>query len=172
MSALRKINACLGVTAAALLLNGCAPSGYVYEVGNFVRPHPTQQTCASRGQVLDMSAEDCVTPPAPPPPNPAQVAQKHQSDAITRRRNECVETTSSKYRLQADGPVASYAIWRAELKQCEDAMLSRLAAQRMKAMGADCLAKLDWMLRYRMMVYDPDQKAMAEDRYAETCGAR
>jgi len=52
----------------------CAPSGYVYEVGNFVRPHPTQATCASRGQVLDMTIEDCVTPVAPPVSAPSSVA--------------------------------------------------------------------------------------------------
>jgi hypothetical protein len=45
----------------ALTLSACAPSGHVYEVGNFVRPHPTQALCASRGQVLDMTIEDCVT---------------------------------------------------------------------------------------------------------------
>jgi hypothetical protein len=46
----------------ALTLSACAPSGHVYEVGNFVRPHPTPTLCASRGQVLDMTIEDCVVP--------------------------------------------------------------------------------------------------------------
>jgi hypothetical protein len=49
----------------ALTLSACAPSGYVYEVGNFVRPHPTQALCASRGQVFDTAIEDCVTPSSP-----------------------------------------------------------------------------------------------------------
>lgn len=49
-----------------LTLSACAPSGYVYEVGNFVRPHPTQALCASRGQVLDMAIEDCAAPASPP----------------------------------------------------------------------------------------------------------
>ncbi len=101
-----------------------------------------------------------------------QVAQAQQSDAITRERNACVAAATAKFHRMADGAVASPVIWRAELKQCEDLMLSRLTAQRMKSMGADCSLKLDWMLRYRMMVYDPDQKAMAEDRYAESCGSR
>jgi hypothetical protein len=35
---------------------------------------------------------------------------------------------------------------------------------------ANCSLKLDWMLRYRMMVPDFEQKEMAEDRYAEICG--
>jgi hypothetical protein len=30
--------------------------------------------------------------------------------------------------------------------------------------------KLDWILRYHTMVYVPEQKEMAEDRYAEICG--
>lgn len=38
----------------------------MYDVGNFTHPHPTPALCASRGQVLDMSIEDCVTPAAPP----------------------------------------------------------------------------------------------------------
>ncbi|MCK9908287.1 hypothetical protein MXD81_04050 [Microbacteriaceae bacterium K1510] len=68
--------------------------------------------------------------------------------------------------------MASYAIWRAQLKRCEDLMISRLTAQQLRNTSADCSLKLDWLLRYRMMVYDLDQKAMAEDRYAEICGAR
>jgi hypothetical protein len=51
-------------------------------------------------------------------------------------------------------------------------MTSRLVAQQLRSMGGDCSLKLDWMLRYRMMVFDPDQKDMAEDRYAEICGAK
>jgi hypothetical protein len=101
---------------------------------------------------------------------PTQVAQAQQSDAITSERNACVAAANKKFQLKAEGAVASYAIWRAEQKQCNDLMLSRLTAQKMKGMGGDCSLKLDWMLRYRMMVYDPDQKAMAEDRYAEICG--
>lgn len=54
----------------ALSACACAPAGHVYETGNFLRPHPTQELCASRGQVLDMKIEDCVTPP-PPPSGPA-----------------------------------------------------------------------------------------------------
>ena len=51
------------VIVIALTSAACTPSGYVYEVGNFVRPHPTQALCASRGQVLDMTIEDCVSVP-------------------------------------------------------------------------------------------------------------
>jgi hypothetical protein len=39
-------------------------------------------------------------------------------------------------------------------------------------MGADCSLKLDWKARYRMLLYDADQKEMAEDRCAEICGAK
>jgi hypothetical protein len=60
----------------------------------------------------------------------------------------------------------SYAIGRAELKRCEDLMMSRLAAQHVKAF-ANCSLKLDWILRYRTMA--PNQGNMAEDRYAEYC---
>src|SRR5262245_53623260 len=113
-----------------LTAGACAPPGYVYEVGNFLRPHPTQATCASRGQVLDMTIEDCVTPPTPPPPTPAQIEQSQKNEAITRERNTCVAAASAKYQRKADGPLASYEIWRADLKDCEDVMLSRLVAQR------------------------------------------
>jgi hypothetical protein len=98
-----------------------------------------------------------------------QVAQQQQSDTIRRERDVCVSVATDKFHRMADGAVASPVIWRAELKQCEDLMLSRLTAQTLKGMGADCSLKLDWMLRYQMMVYDPDQKAMAEDRYVEIC---
>lgn len=155
----------------ALTLSACAPPGYMYEVGNFVRPHPTQALCASRGQVLDMSIEDCVTPPPPPPPTPAQVAQAQQENKIASERNACVGAASAKFERREEGQVASYAIWRTELKQCEDLMISRLATQKLMG-GADCSLKLDWMLRYQSLVYDVDQKAMAEQRYAEYCSRR
>ena len=51
----------------ALATGACAPAGYMYDVGNFTRPHPTPALCASRGQVLDMSIEDCATPVATQP---------------------------------------------------------------------------------------------------------
>jgi hypothetical protein len=100
---------------------------------------------------------------------PIQVAQAQQSNPVTSERNACVDTANKKFQLKAEGVIASHAIWQAELKQCNDLMMSRLVAQHLKGMGADCSLKLDWMLRYQMMVYDPDQKAMAEDRYAESC---
>jgi hypothetical protein len=157
------------VILAALAASACAPAGHVYETGNFVRPHPTQALCASRGQVLDMTIEDCVTPP---PPTPMQVAQAQQSDAIKRERDACVSAATTKFHGMADGPIASTEIWRARLKQCDDLMVSRLTAQQLKSMGADCSLKLDWVLRYRMMVMSLGQKAMAEDRYAEICRTR
>jgi hypothetical protein len=98
-----------------------------------------------------------------------QVAQAQQANAITSERNACVAAANAKFHRMAEGAVATPVIWRAELKQCEDLMVSRLTAQTLKGMGADCSLKLDWMLRYRMMVYDIDQKEMAEDRYAEIC---
>jgi hypothetical protein len=155
----------------ALASAACAPSGYMYEQGNFVRPHPTQALCASRGQVLDMGIEDCVTPTPPPPPpaTPMQVAQAQQSNAVTTERNTCVSAAGEKFNRGENGKVASYAIWRSELKQCEDRSLSRLAAQKLRSMGGDCSLKLDSMMRYQSMLYDPDQKAMAEQRYEEYC---
>jgi len=165
------------VILAALAASACAPAGYVYETGNFIRPHPTPELCASRGQVLDMAVEDCVTPAPravaqvqPPAPTPVQVEQPQGSNAAMRERNECVAAAIKKYERKAEGAVASYAIMRAELQQCDDLALSRLAAQQMR--GADCSLKLDWMLRYQMRVTSPGQKAMAGDRYAEICGRR
>jgi hypothetical protein len=152
----------------ALTLSACALPGYMYDTGSFVQ-HPRLEFCASRGQVLDPNTLDCVTPPPPPPPTAMQVAQAQQSNAVTSERNACVAAANAKFQLKAEGVVASHAIWHAELKQCNDLMMSRLVAQKLKSMGADCSFKLDWMLRYRMMVYDPDQKEMAEDRYAEIC---
>jgi hypothetical protein len=52
------------VILIALATGACAPAGYMYDVGNFTHPHPTPALCASRGQVLDLSIEDCVTPAA------------------------------------------------------------------------------------------------------------
>ena len=102
-----------------------------------------------------------------------QVAQAQQSNAVANERNACVAAANKKFQLKAEGAVASYAIWQAELKQCNDLMMSRLAAQHLRGMGAaDCSLKLDWMLRYRMMVMSPEQKEMAEDRYAEICGTK
>jgi hypothetical protein len=99
---------------------------------------------------------------------PRAVAQS--ATAVERERNACIAAASKKYERKAEGAVASYAIWRAELQQCDDLMLSRLTAQQMR--GADCSLKLDWMLRYQMRVTSPGQKGMAEDRYAEICGRR
>jgi hypothetical protein len=56
----REVHSGLVAILGALTLSGCAPVGYKYEVGNFIRPHPTQELCASRGQVLDMRLEDCA----------------------------------------------------------------------------------------------------------------
>lgn len=156
------------VILVALALGACTQPGYTYDVGSLT-PHPTIGTCASHGQVLDPNTRDCATPPPPPPPTPMQVAQAQQSNAVTSERNSCVAAANAKFQLKAEGVVASHAIWQAELKQCNDLMMSRLVAQKLNSMGGDCSLKLDWMLRYRMMVYDVDQKEMAEDRYAEIC---
>jgi hypothetical protein len=99
-------------------------------------------------------------------------AQARQSDAITREYSACFNSADKKYRLQADGPIASAAIWHAELKRCQDVMSSRFIAQFLKEHGGNCSLKLDWMLRYQMMGFNPDQKAMAQDRYAEICGGK
>jgi len=48
--------------SAALLVSACAPSGYMYDVGNFTHPHPTLALCASRGQVLDSTTLECAPP--------------------------------------------------------------------------------------------------------------
>jgi hypothetical protein len=159
------------VILVALAAGACAQPGYMYDTGSFIQ-HPRPELCASRGQVLDPNTLDCVTPPPPPPPTPMQVAQQQASDAIKRERDACVSAATTKFHRMAEGAVASPAIWRAELKQCDDLMISRLTAQQLKTMGGNCSLKLDWMMRYQMMVYDPDQKAMAEDRYAEICKAK
>jgi hypothetical protein len=156
----------------ALTVGACAPPGYVYEAGNFVRPHPTQALCASRGQVLDLKIEDCVTPPPPPLPAPEQAAHTQRANVITSERNACVSNASAKFQRREVGQVAGYEIWRAELKACEDLMISRLTAQKLNQLGGDCSVKLDWMLRYKSMVYDVDQQAMADQRYAESCSGR
>lgn len=160
------------VILVALAASACAPPGYVYDTGNFIHPHPTPALCASRGQMLDAATEACVMPPPPPPLTPVQVTQLQASDAIKRQRDACVSAATAKFHRMADGPVASPAIWRAELKQCDDLMVSRLVAQQLKTMGGDCSLRLDWMMRYQMMVFDPDQKTMADDRYAEICTTR
>lgn len=159
------------VLLIALSVSACAPAGYMYDTGSFVA-HPTPALCASRGQVLDSTTLDCVTPPLPPPPSPMQIAQQHASDTIKRQRDACVSIATAQFHRMADGPVASPAIWRAELKQCDDLMISRLTAQQLQIMGGTCSLKLDWMMRYQMMVYDPEQKAMAEDRYVAICETR
>jgi hypothetical protein len=159
------------VILVALAVSACAQPGYMYDTGS-LEQHPRPEYCASLCQVLDPNTMDCVTPPPPPPPTPMQVAQQQQSNAITSERNACVAAATAKFKRMADGAVASEAIWHAELKQCEDLMVSRLTAQQMKGMGANCSLKLDWMLRYRNLVDDPDQKDMAENRYAETCGPK
>lgn len=55
------------VILVAMALGAGAQPGYMYDVGNFTHPHPTPALCASRGQVLDMSIEDCVTSAASQP---------------------------------------------------------------------------------------------------------
>jgi hypothetical protein len=158
------------VILVALALGACAQPGYMYDTGSFVQ-HPKPELCLSRGQMLDPITLQCVTPPPPPPPTQAQVEQSQRANAVKRERDACVGVANRKFQLKAEGAVASYAIWRAELKQCDDLMMSRLVAQQIKGVGlADCSLKLDWMLRYRMMVYAAEQKEMAEDRYAEICG--
>jgi hypothetical protein len=152
-----------------LLTTACAPSGYMYDAGNFTHPHPTPALCASRGQVLDSATLECVPPLARPPQTMAQAEQSQKSQAVTHERNACVAAANKKFERKAEGQVASYAIWQAEMKQCDDFMVSRLAALQTRG---DCSLKLDWMLRYRMMVMSADQKEMAEDRYAEICGPR
>jgi hypothetical protein len=88
-------------------LAACAPSGYAYEVGNFVRPHPTQATCASRGQVLDMTIEDCVNP-APSQPVIAAAAygdqgETYESDRAWTERLKNGECSRLRYR-DTDAP--------------------------------------------------------------------
>jgi len=160
------------VAVAALSACGCAPAGHVYEAGNFVRPHPTQELCASRGQVLDMKIEDCVTPPPPQPPTPAQAAQAQRANAVTSERDACIKTAGEKFRRGAEGQTAGYQIWLAENQACEDVMLSRLTALKLNELGGNCSLKLDWMARYRQMVTTINQQAMAEQRYAENCSGR
>lgn len=114
------------VILIALALAACAQPGYTYDVGSLT-PHPTIGTCASRGQVLDPNTRDCATPPPAPPPTPMQVAQAQQSNAATSERNACVTAATAKFKRGADGQVATYAIWRAEMKQCDDLMLVGLS---------------------------------------------
>jgi len=66
----------LSLIATALTLSTCAPPGYVYEPGNFLRPHPTAELCAAKNLVLDPATKDCVMPPpaAPTPPAPRRPA--------------------------------------------------------------------------------------------------
>jgi hypothetical protein len=149
------------VILVALALGACAQPVYLlYDLGI---QRPNQEICWSQGhQILDVATLQCVTPPPTPPPTPEQAA-------ASREHSECISAASLKYKSKADGVVASYAIFQSEVKQCGDLMASRFVArQQMK--GADCSLKLDWILRYRMMVYGFEQKAMAEDRYAEICG--
>jgi hypothetical protein len=155
------------VILIALALAACAQPGYMYDTGSFVQ-HPRPEFCSSHGQVLDPTTLQCVTPPPPPPPTQAQIEQSQKGDATRRERDACVNVAGRKFQLKAEGAVASYEIWRAELKQCDDLWVSRRIAQQM--MSGDCSLKLDWMLRYRMLVYVAEQKEMAEDRYAEICG--
>jgi hypothetical protein len=145
----------------AFAMSACAPAGYMYDVGNLTHPHPTPSLCASRGQVLDSTTLECMTPPPPPLPTTAQLAQAQQSNAITSERNACESAATAKFKRGEQGRLGGYAIWRAGMNQCDDLMLSQLAAR-----------KLDWTLRYRAMLYDLDQQAMAEDRYNEMCGTQ
>jgi hypothetical protein len=74
---------------------------------------------------------------------------------------------TAKFKRGEASQIASYAIWQAEMKRCNDVLMSRTVAQVIKGMSTNCSLKLDWILRYPMMVYDLEQKAMAEDRCAE-----
>ena len=85
------------LTLAALLLSGCAPSGYAYDVGNFTHPHPTPALCASRGQVLDMSIQDCVTPAPPAPPSAAQIEQSQRMRADFDLLQRCDISVRGRY---------------------------------------------------------------------------
>jgi hypothetical protein len=53
-----------------------------------------------------------------------------------RERNACVNDATAKFKRGTDGPQGSYEIWRVELQRCEDLMMSRLVAEKMK--GVDC----------------------------------
>jgi hypothetical protein len=55
--------------AAALALSACAPPGYVYDPGDILHPHPSEELCASRNLQLDPNTHQCAmpTPPASPP---------------------------------------------------------------------------------------------------------
>jgi hypothetical protein len=46
---------------AAIAAGACAPSGYMYEVGNFVRPYPTQALCASRRRRDNAAQPLCIS---------------------------------------------------------------------------------------------------------------
>jgi hypothetical protein len=105
----------------------------------------------------------------------AQDADRRVDAIIRSELNACVRAAMAKWQRGANGPIADQAIGNAELKQCEDLAISRFSAQQLKGWGAgaaDCSLKLDWMLRYRMMVHNFEQKEMAEDRYTEICGAK
>jgi len=160
----------------ALAASGCAPPGYMYETGSFA-PHPTRALCASHGQVLDDATKDCVTPPPPPPPTPAQIEYSKKASDATREVNACITAADAKFHRQLEEAVAKpwraemiTSTWKAETKHCFDVALSRLVAQKINL--AECSSKMDWMLQYRMLVSDPNEKAMAEDRYAEICGKK
>jgi len=81
----------------ALALSACAPPGYMYDVGNFTHPHPTPALCASRGQVLDMSVEDCVTPSPPPLPTPFQIEQSRKAQADLNLLQHCDPRIRARY---------------------------------------------------------------------------
>jgi hypothetical protein len=78
----------------ALSASACAPPGYVYDVGNFVRPHPTHELCSLRGQVLDTAIKDCVAPSAPQ--NVAAIAIQ----AIDNRRETYESDRAWSYRIE------------------------------------------------------------------------
>lgn len=126
----------------------------------------------TRDQFADYAYKICMAghPFGPTDANPPSQTTM-TPDVIRSGRNACVGAANAKFKRGADGPVASYAIWRTELKQCEDLLISRLTALQLKG-WTDCSLKLDWMLRYRGMVYDFQQKEMAEDRYMEICAPK
>jgi len=68
------------VILVALAASACAQPGYMYDTGSFVQ-HPRPEFCASRGQVLDPTTLQCVTPAQPPSaPAFAPVAFSNQGE--------------------------------------------------------------------------------------------
>ena len=122
------------------------------------------------------SAEPSAPPPtpqrmAPPPSSKSSTVAQGTSD-LTNERSACIAAADAKYQRREEGVYGSAAIWQAERKLCSDLMMSRLIARSALMKDANCSLKLDWILRYQMIASSFDQKAMAEDRYAEICKQR